>query len=749
MTKSWFCSVWLFDMMRNRPDGEDARGGGYSIEISRERAVVWVKPRIRGFQNAEAQKCTADEVLDYLIERTSLLREPASGLIDFPHRTFQEYFAACAAGAEGQEDFLAKQSSDDQWHETIMIAAGTTTGGVRFGHSLIDALLKRAGRHKSARKSSLEVRKTCFALALGCLENLRQHEPELRNRVIANLGELVPPRNAVDARILSVAGDAAVSYLSYDKWKGEDEATVAACTQALRMINTAAACRTLEQGYVKDTRYRVLAEISECRQIRLANVPAIADGVLKSGYLPHFAEIRDINQLIGLLGFKSLALNAEVMKNLEKISLLNDLEVLTISKVAASQLSNICWPGKLRSINLIHLKSDDLGWVGNLPSLKSLQIGIGDLDSIKFVNRLDELENLSLASVGVSDFTPISACKSLRTISFDDCSLSNLSFLDGLTQVEGLQFVDCEKLARVEPICLVNSLQYLGIVECRNIEDYSSLANMTGLKTLYLSGTDKIKSLDALKALNTLGDLRLENLSDLCDLSGLPNLPRLSRLIVDGCPAVQEIPHILSLERLTLRGLPMLKNLDAARSASRLNALYIDDCRNLGDLGAIGELTALKGLAVSRLSKMKDLSNLERLHALEYLELVDCVSITSLSQISLLQNLEFLVISDCQNLRDVSVVSNLKKLKYLALVGSTPVPDLAFLTNGNHMLEEIRIDVREWDGLTLPDELASRVRPGANYSRVRDDDKKRYFPLDSYEGNPRFFRFADGEGAWV
>jgi predicted NACHT family NTPase len=126
-----------FDMMHNKPDSDEVQTSTYRMEIGREKALDWISPRIASFQDPEARQCTAEEVLDHLIERTGLLREPAGGLVDFPHRTFQEYLAACAAGGDGQEDFLAKQADDDQWHETIMLAAGTTTDGVRLAGRLL------------------------------------------------------------------------------------------------------------------------------------------------------------------------------------------------------------------------------------------------------------------------------------------------------------------------------------------------------------------------------------------------------------------------------------------------------------------------------------------------------------------------------------------------------------------------------------------------------------------------------------
>ena len=136
-----------FDMMRNSVDGKP----GARIEVAKSQATNWIAPNIRLFQKPEARQVSAEEVIDHLIERTGLLREPAGGLIDYPHRSFQEYLAAGAAGALNQQGFLANQVLDDLWHETIVLAAGTPSGGIVFGRALIEALLSRARRNKSKR----------------------------------------------------------------------------------------------------------------------------------------------------------------------------------------------------------------------------------------------------------------------------------------------------------------------------------------------------------------------------------------------------------------------------------------------------------------------------------------------------------------------------------------------------------------------------------------------------------------------
>ena len=418
-----------FDMMHNKPDGDEVQTSTYRIEISREKALGWITPRIASFQDPKARVCAPEEVLDHLIERTGLLREPAGGLVDFPHRSFQEYLAACAAGGEGQEDFLAKQADDDQWHETIMLAAGTTTGGVTFGRALIDALIKRAERHKSSRPRSQRVRKTCFALALGCLENLRQHNPSLRERVLSHLSELVPPKNDGDARILAVASDAAVPHLLYTDWKDERTSTVAACAQALRLIGTTAAIRALKRGYISDSRDPVVAEVCRTGAINYAKVPTVVQSVSETGRLPHFAEVQDIALLSDLEGLKHLQISAPIPQHIEALGSLHQLSSVNLNRVPLADAGKFPWPSTVESIQLNNCSGSELSWMAHhLLNLRQLSLLMTkDISELSFLDKLTNLEKLMLVGVSISNLSSIQFLHKLEQVTLRQCRhISNL-----------------------------------------------------------------------------------------------------------------------------------------------------------------------------------------------------------------------------------------------------------------------------------------------------------------------------------
>ena len=233
------------DMMRNCESLEP----GYSIEVSRDDALTWITPSINLLNETVATECSAEELLDYLIVRTGLLREPSVGRVDFAHRTFQEYLAACAAGALNQIGDLVRRTEDDQWHETIVLSAGTKVGGVIFGNALVEKLIAKG----EAAAEALSVRRTCFVLAVACLETGRQINQDLRTRVLGHLNEIVPPTDPTESRTLAAAGDAILKLLAYKRWRDGGVEIVAACAHTIAMLGARGRFRCSSMSEVTET----------------------------------------------------------------------------------------------------------------------------------------------------------------------------------------------------------------------------------------------------------------------------------------------------------------------------------------------------------------------------------------------------------------------------------------------------------------------------------------------------------------
>ncbi|MFE1443885.1 NACHT domain-containing protein [Streptomyces sp. NPDC058739] len=133
----------------------------------------------------------ARSVLAQLLLRSGLLRQPADGVLDFVHRTFQDYLGARYAVEEGHLDVLLSHADDTQWEDVIRMAVAHARPRERA--SLLRQLLSRDTPRLTL-------------LALACLEHAPALDSQVRGDVEARAGALIPPGTKDDAKALAEAG---------------------------------------------------------------------------------------------------------------------------------------------------------------------------------------------------------------------------------------------------------------------------------------------------------------------------------------------------------------------------------------------------------------------------------------------------------------------------------------------------------------------------------------------------------------
>jgi hypothetical protein len=143
-------------------------------------------------------------ILQFMLERSGVLREPSVGKIDYIHRTFQEYFAAKAVVDGNFMGELISNAGNDQWSEVAVLAAGQTNQ-VQTTKLLQGLLLRRTiGKDRYARR----------VLAVACLAEVRGLDYELRRQVESVIPSVVPPRSMAQAEQLSAAGSLLIKPLA-------------------------------------------------------------------------------------------------------------------------------------------------------------------------------------------------------------------------------------------------------------------------------------------------------------------------------------------------------------------------------------------------------------------------------------------------------------------------------------------------------------------------------------------------------
>jgi hypothetical protein len=136
-------------------------------ELSRDEVLEMVRRAVERMPNV---KFCAEDVLQHLLDRSGVIREPVLGRIDFVHRTFQEYLAAKEAIEDQSVDTLVTRAHLDQWRETIVMAVGHGTPQRRA--ALLTGVLDRSD-------TELKHRRRLRLLAATCLDTAQIVDPAI------------------------------------------------------------------------------------------------------------------------------------------------------------------------------------------------------------------------------------------------------------------------------------------------------------------------------------------------------------------------------------------------------------------------------------------------------------------------------------------------------------------------------------------------------------------------------------------
>ncbi|MBN2231104.1 MAG: NACHT domain-containing protein [Candidatus Thorarchaeota archaeon] len=407
---------------------------GYS-SFSVDEAKNHLQSKIKNMQIA-ARGEVVDSVIDFLVERSGILRQPSLDTIDFVHRTFQEYMAANAAAIENDWGLLVRHANDDQWQETIILAAGFANKDQ--ASRLISGILDKANGLSNGASSYLQL------LAIACLESATEISSDVRNRVESLLRALIPPKgNLSSGSYLAAAGSLAVPYLSYSS--SYDETECSNCISILKEIGTRPALIKIGEFVVDGRPQVVKAFYHALRNFTIDTIVSagLADALLAT--LNHHIEHNEMrisgDYLYAISGLKQEQLLGIFPSSLAKLSIYDfapsngyifplfaTIEQLSIEGDLPNDSSEINFYD-LRNSGLISLSLSlrirrGIVWpefdsISHLTNLKEIAIRIhGDYAApdFRFLSRLPDLTKVTIFDVAGDDLIETPTIESLVTL---------------------------------------------------------------------------------------------------------------------------------------------------------------------------------------------------------------------------------------------------------------------------------------------------------------------------------------------
>jgi len=227
----------------------------------------------------------------------------------------------------------------------------------------------------------------------------------------------------------------------------------------------------------------------------------------------------------------------------------------------------------LHELELVLKNRIDWPTICNFSELRALSIYGGGVPTLVGIERLDNLEELSvLGNPGIRDVRSLSNCQILSTLRLSDASASNLAPLADLSNLKVLEWHECAS-TDYSPLGKLAGLTQLDLYKAQ-VTDVSFLGNFSQLRSLQLEGT-QVADITPLQNCLALEDLNLSQ-TPTQDLHSLQNLPEL---------------RVLDLNKTRLADLAPLSTLPS------LETLYLIDA-HWDDLLPLAGAVSLRALHV-------------------------------------------------------------------------------------------------------------------------------------------------------
>lgn len=167
-----------------------------SVEARKDDVEKWIDSWL---EKNKALTPSAEDHLEFLINRCSLLRESTPDHIDFIHRSFMEYFAAEEISYKRVVRQMRSKIEKEEWHNTLMFCMNTSGAGPQFGLNLICDMIDHIHGAEYPGKRGADEKRKDIIRCLSFLSAMTQ-VPEIRDGdLTSHLQSILPIRNLTEA----------------------------------------------------------------------------------------------------------------------------------------------------------------------------------------------------------------------------------------------------------------------------------------------------------------------------------------------------------------------------------------------------------------------------------------------------------------------------------------------------------------------------------------------------------------------
>jgi hypothetical protein len=435
-------------------------------------------PRITdGMHGLRSQDVDASVVLQRILERTGLLREPYRDQIQFVHRTFRDYLAAKEIVEARDLDLLVEHAHQDDWHDVVVMAVAHARPRER------DRILRGLLDGNAAAHADERVRDRLRLVAATCLGQADVvGDDEVRELVQRAAARLVPPHTAEAADWLARAGSFVLELLPGPEGLSDAQAAYVVRTAAMiggeQARETIARFTSVEESVVIDEllrAWRLSESPADYARTVLAEVD-FGDRLLDVRSRRRAEQLRYLNRLtnVQFRGDLTPLDPLAAIPNLRRLSLMANEVVRDLSPLAGC-----------RSLRALALTGCPM--VEDLAPLAGTSVEELELHQMMRV-RFGTLRGVRLRALNVRDRTLADGLRQLPAdLPLRELAVENRAEdrnLRGIERWPGLEVVSISGVPGAEEAAALAALPNLRRLRVREPESAGDLARLEPLTSL-------------------------------------------------------------------------------------------------------------------------------------------------------------------------------------------------------------------------------------------------------------------------